>query len=132
MSSITGTPAYSPYSNPFKTADRQIQGSSAAAKADVEATNADKQAAIAKIYDEARSSVTNHTAKSFLRGLTTEQLSVLQGASSLANPIDVSAISAQRICLRIATTLSISTMTASPTSARQNYSSFLPPIHRKR
>lgn len=93
MSSITGTPAYSPYSNPFKTADRQIQGSSAAAKADVEATDADKQAAIAKIYDEARSSVTNHTAKSFLRGLTTEQLSVLQGASSLANPIDVSAIS---------------------------------------
>jgi hypothetical protein len=94
MSSVTGASIY-PFINTSKAAGRQIQTTSAPAT-DVPAaggTDASKQAAIANIYDEARSSVANHNAKSFLLGLTTEQLSLLQNVNHLGNPVDVNAIS---------------------------------------
>jgi hypothetical protein len=97
MSSVTNTSVYSLYSNPYINASKATGGqtSSAAAtgSAPTEGTDADRQASIAKIYDEARSSVANHSAKSFLVGLSTEQLSLLQHANDLVDSINVNSLS---------------------------------------
>lgn len=95
MSSIGGASFYNPYSNPYMNASQiNIGNSSAAASTGAPTdTAANSQTEVAHIDDQAKGSIANHTAKSFLLSLNTEQLSVLQHANYVADPIDVNSIS---------------------------------------